>query len=175
MSRDSTTDARRLYLVRHAKSSWHDSTLDDAERPLNKRGRRDAPMMGKRLANAGYVPDLIVTSPANRAFTTARTIAREVGYPRAHIVRDDDLYLCNVDTLLRIVRATDRGVASLMLFGHNPGFTDFANELSDQRVDNVPTCGMFCVDFVVGDWSEAAPGIGHFVAFDYPKRIVDPG
>ena len=161
---------KRLYLLRHAKSSWDDDRLSDVERPLNKRGLRDAPMMGQRLHAGGFLPERIVSSGAVRAEATALAVAREIGYQPAGIKREDALYLAGPATLLKIVRRSDDSLGSLMLVGHNPGMTDFANSLSDLRIDNLPTCGLFCVDFSVGYWRDVTPGTGALVCFDYPKK-----
>jgi phosphohistidine phosphatase len=165
---------KRLYLLRHAKSSWDDDSLSDVERPLNKRGLRDAPMMGKRFRARGFLPDHIVSSGAVRAEATARAVARELGYPSGDIGREDALYLAGPATLLEIVRQADDALVSLMLVGHNPGMTDFANTLTDVRIDNLPTCALFCVDFGVGRWREVQPGAGVLVSFDTPKQPQEP-
>ena len=100
---------KRLILVRHAKSSWKDTSLADRDRPLNNRGNRDAPEMGRRIAAAGIRPSLIVSSPAVRAWTTAKVIAKELGYPREFLQRDDALYLASVDEILDVIAAQDTG------------------------------------------------------------------
>jgi len=161
---------KRLYLLRHAKSSWDDPALDDFARPLNKRGQRDAPFMGRRFREQGFAPDRIVSSPAERAYETARTIARELGYALTDIVRDEELYLASPDTLLRCVHATPDALGSVMLVAHNPGLTDFANALTGQHIDNLPTCGLYCADFSIRRWIDLTPGSGDFVCFDYPKK-----
>src|SRR5213593_2985207 len=99
---------KTLFLVRHAKSSRDDPTLPDRERPLDARGRRDAPRMGKHLAKRDVKPDSIVSSPALRALTTAQLIADEIGYERRHIVVDDRLYASSADDLLVVIRALDK-------------------------------------------------------------------
>ena len=159
-----------LTLVRHAKSSWDFPELEDFDRPLNKRGKRDAPEMGRRLADAEYVPDLIVSSPANRALTTARVVAGTLGIDSDDIVEDARIYHASPRALTEVVREIGNGVTHVMLFGHNPGFTDFANRLSDVRVDNIPTSGIFSVSFDVSDWAEFEAADGSFVFFDYPKN-----
>ena len=164
------TTKKRLYLLRHAKSSWDDPSIEDFKRPLNKRGQRDAPAMGRRFRERGYVPDRIVSSPAERAYDTARTVARELGYAVADIVTEDELYLAGSVTLLEYVHATPDALGSLMLVAHNPGMTDLANSLTDQRIDNLPTCGLYCADFSIQRWHELSPGSGTLVCFDYPKK-----
>jgi phosphohistidine phosphatase len=161
---------KTLTLVRHAKSSWKDTSLADRDRPLNKRGERDAPEMGRRIAAAGIRPSLIVSSPAVRAWTTARIIADAIGYPREFLQRDKSLYLASVNTLLDVIVAQDNGFNSLMLVGHNPGFTDFANYLVPGLTNNIPTAGVVSVQLDTDDWSlYDKPGV-ELVLYDFPKN-----
>ena len=95
---------KTLFLIRHAKSSWDDTALADNDRPLNARGKRDAPKMGKRLAKRGVKPDLILSSPATRALKTAEIIAKKLDYRRKNIVVDDRLYAVEADQLLDVIR-----------------------------------------------------------------------
>lgn len=161
---------KHLYIVRHAKSSWVDCEVADVERPLNKRGKKDAPVMGERLKDRGVTPDLIVSSPAKRAYKTAKKIAKKLDYPKKRIVKDESIYEGSEGDLLQVIRRADSNVESLMIFGHNPGFTFLANALvGEPLIDNIPTCGVFRVDFDVDDWREVEPGTGKFQFFDYPK------
>jgi len=159
-----------LTLVRHAKSSWKDPDLADHERPLNKRGKRDAPEMGRRLAARGRRPDLIVTSPALRARRTAETIAEAVGYRVEDIVEDERLYDAGAAELLDVIQEMDDSHRHVMLFGHNPAFTQLVNRLADEAVDNLPTCGVVRFEHAGPTWSE----IGRLgplpMEFDYPKN-----
>lgn len=165
---------KTLTLVRHAKSSWSDSKLSDRERPLNNRGERDAPMMGKRIVDAGIRPSLIVASPATRAWTTAKVIAGEIGYPLEFLQSENDLYLASLNDLLDVVAAQESGFNSLMLVGHNPGLTEFANYLSPGITKNVPTAGVVSVSFERDQWNlYERPVIGD-VIFDYPKKSQTP-
>ena len=162
---------KRLYLVRHAKSSWDDPDLSDIDRPLNKRGKKDAPIMGERLKNEHKAkPDLIISSPAKRAIRTARVIAKELGYPKEKIEIKDSLYASGVTAMLNVIHYLDDSLDEVMLFGHNPDLTSLANYLSNQQVDNIPTCGVFCVDFDVQSWQDVKEGNGIFKFFDYPKK-----
>jgi phosphohistidine phosphatase len=126
---------KTLYLVRHAKSSRDDPSLPDRDRPLDDRGMQDAPNMGKRLRKRGVKPDLLLSSPALRALTTAQLIAEEVGYKRKDIAVDDRLYASSADDLLAVIRALDKKLSRVMLFGHNPEFTDLAHRLSSDIID----------------------------------------
>ena len=161
---------KTLTLVRHAKSSWKDTSLSDRDRPLNKRGKRDAPEMGRRIVAAGIRPSLIVSSPAVRAWTTARIIADAIGYPREFLQRDKNLYLASVNDILDVIVAQDNGFNSLMLVGHNPGFTDFANYLVPGLTNNIPTTGIVSVQLDTDDWSlYDRPGV-ELALYDFPKN-----
>lgn len=162
---------KRLFLVRHAKSSWDDPSLDDIDRPLNNRGKRNAPEMGLRLRKQGIIPDLLISSPAKRAFTTAKKIAEEIGYPRKNILIDDNLYHGSGNSMLAIMRSQKKNIRSLMLFGHNPGITDFANALCGINIYNIPTAGIVAIDFSLDGWEDVDYNAGELVFFDYPKKI----
>lgn len=160
---------KELIIVRHAKSSWRDSGLDDRERPLNKRGERDAPEMGARLARRKDRPDLIVSSPAVRALATARIIARKLDYARKDIVLIERLYGADLDELLDVIRKADESVATLLLFGHNPGLTQLANHLGPREIPNLPTCGVLHLRFDADIWAVVGFARGEEVLFDFPK------
>ena len=162
-----------LTLVRHAKSSWNDPTLTDRQRPLNTRGERDAPKMGKRIVNHGIRPSLIISSPAARAWTTARIIAQEIGYPAEFLQREDSLYLASLDDLLAVVAAQDNGFNSLLVVAHNPGLTEFANFLQPGLTNNLPTAGVVSVQIESDDWSLYEQPETELLAYDYPKLAVN--
>jgi phosphohistidine phosphatase len=144
---------KTLFLVRHAKSSKDDPTLADRDRPLADRGLREAPEMGKRLARRDVKPDLLVSSPALRALTTAQLIANEIGYEPTRIVVDDRLYASAVDDLLAVIRTFDKKFDRVMLFGHNPEFADLAHRLSGEIVA-MPTCAVAEFRFDTKKWSD---------------------
>lgn len=164
---------KTLSLVRHAKSSWKDPTLADHDRPLNKRGKRDAPRMGKRLARASICPDLIITSTAVRARTTAETIAAAMGYPTAHILMDKSLYLGGVSGILDLIHNLGDANHHVMLVGHNPDLTDLVNLMTDSNVENVPTCGIAHIRFDTPTWSKVGTVPAELIGLDYPKRVDD--
>lgn len=161
---------KTLYIVRHAKSSWDYPELSDIDRPLNKRGEKDAPEMGRRLNQRDIFPDLMISSPANRALTTCKVIASALDYPQESIEVNDRVYHAGENRLLDVVRNADDTWLSVMIFGHNPGFTDFANSLTDEYIDNIPTCGVFACTFDVDRWQEVDFGKGKKLFFDYPKK-----
>lgn len=162
---------KTLTLVRHAKSSWKDSSLADRDRPLNKRGERDAPEMARRIAAAGIRPSLIVSSPALRAWTTAKAVAKEIGYPIEFLQRETELYLASLRDILDVLDAQDEKFNSLMVVGHNPGLTTFANYLVPGITHNVPTAGVVCVNIDQDDWNLHGQPAAELVVFDYPKKV----
>ena len=162
---------KRLFLVRHAKSSWEDPSLDDIDRPLNERGKRNAPEMGIRLRKQGIIPDLLISSPAKRALSTAKKISQEIGYPKKNIQIDDRLYHGSSNSMITLIKSIQGKINSIMIFGHNPGFTDFANMLCGINIYNIPTAGIVAIDFSTDDWSEVDFNTGELVFFDYPKKI----
>ena len=162
---------KRLFLIRHAKSSWDEPDVADIDRPLNNRGKRDAPVMGERLKKEHKAkPDLILSSPAKRALRTAKIIAKEIDYPEGKIEIKDSLYGSGVQAMLNIIQYLDGSLNEVMLFGHNPDLTSLANFLSNYEVENIPTCGVFCVDFEIKSWKHVEGGKGMFKFFDYPKK-----
>ncbi len=165
---------KTIILVRHAKSSWKDLSLDDFDRPLNKRGKRNAPFMGKKLKKRKIVPDLILSSPAKRARKTAVAIAKAIDYPKKKIHYNDNMYHTSAHHLLELVRHQDDKHEAIMLFGHNPEFNDFADMLLKKNpVYNIPTTGVYCISFEVDSWKKVREGKGKSIFFDYPKRYED--
>jgi len=142
---------KTLFLVRHAKSSRDDPTLPDKERPLADRGRRDAPRMGERLATEGVKPDLIVSSPAVRALTTAELFAKKLDYKLKDIVVDKRLYAAAPDDLLEVIHELGDKPKRIMLFGHNPEFAELAHRLSTE-ITEMPTCAV--AEFKFDTWSD---------------------
>jgi len=163
---------KKLYLVRHAKSSWKYTDLRDFERPLNKRGERDAPFMGKLLAEDDVMPDLIISSPAVRALSTAKKIASELGYPVEKIETHKRLYESDTDDYLNVITRVPDEVETLMIFSHNPGLTILNNFLCDKRIDNIPTCGIVNIKIKIKHWKDIDFEKGQLISFDYPKKFI---
>lgn len=160
---------KTLFLVRHAKSSWDNPGLSDFERPLSKRGKNDAPLMGQLLKKKAILPDLMLSSPAQRAMNTALIIAQEIGYNK-NIQVHYKIYHAYTPDLWTIVKSTPDEVESLMLFGHNPSFTEFANELNNMYTDNIPTCGIYAVNWRVTKWKEISKKGADFLFYEFPKK-----
>ena len=166
---------KTLYVVRHAKSSWDEPDQADFDRPLNERGKRDAPRMAKRLKEKNIRPDLMIASPAKRAWSTARRIAKGIGYPKDQIKADERLYHADDDRILNVLQGVKDKHDSVMYFGHNPGLTDFVNSLMniEHDIDNIPTCGIVAFQFNIDSWKQLTWGIGSLLFFDYPKNRED--
>ena len=158
---------KTLLLVRHAKSSWKNVELDDIDRPLNNRGLRDAPIMGRRLLSRSLIPDLIVSSPAVRALTTAETLAHEVGYSSSAIVVEDELYAASPRDVLAVVSGFDDRIQVALVVTHNPAITELADRISDTPFENVPTCGILTIEASAWDSIDR----GTLVDFDFPKKL----
>jgi len=166
---------KTLLLVRHAKSSWKYTELDDFERPLNNRGHRDAPRMGKILSNMKIKPDMIISSPANRAATTARLIAEQVGFPLENIQYEESIYESGVSNLFSVVKNIDTKFEKVLMVGHNPGFTEMANALTGNTLSNLPTAGIISTELDIDSWSQITEGCGKVIFFEYPKKYTAGG
>lgn len=162
---------RTLVLIRHAKSSWDNATQKDFDRPLNERGEADAPEMGKRLKNLGVVPDLIIASTAKRAKQTAKKIADAIGYDKEKIQWEEKLYHCVPAVFEDVIYGIKDKVKTVFIVAHNPGITDFVNQLSDAFViDDMPTCGVVGAHLKVAEWNEFSKAKKEVFLFEYPKK-----
>ncbi len=161
---------KTLYIVRHAKSSWSHADLTDFERPLNARGHADAPRMGSTLNNLGAKPTIIRTSAANRAVTTARLLAGALQFPVEAIDVDASMYGAGPVEIIALIRELPDTATEVMFVGHNPTMHILAHRLAGFQGDNIPTCGVVCVDFDVEHWKDAAAEQGVLRYFEYPKK-----
>lgn len=163
---------KTLYLARHAKSYWKDQSIPDIDRPLNSRGKRDAPFMGEVLNDKKIMLDLIISSPAKRTKKTAIEIASKIGYPEKKIQFNEDLYEASSNTIIKLLRKIEEKYDSVMIFGHNPGLTMLNNHLSNHYIDNIPTCGIVALQFDK-KWSEIDKNSCKFLFFEYPKLYLE--
>ena len=161
---------KKIYLIRHAKSSWKETGLSDFERPLNKRGKSDLEFMAKRLKFFGVMPDLILSSPAKRAKTTAKGIAQTIGYDKSKIVYIDSLYESSYQTYRYILDSLDESISSVFIVAHNPTITEVGEILSGAILTNMPTCSIVCMEFKADSFKEIEEGSGKILFFDYPKK-----
>ena len=163
---------KRLYLVRHAKSSWSNPHLKDFDRPLNDRGLRDAPVMANHLQQLDLIPDFILSSAANRAQTTARIMAEVLLGDSEQIVTDTELYAASAETLLNEIRVVDNQVQHLMLVAHNPTITELLDLLVDGAAQDMPTCAVAVIGLDISDWRRILPGTGMLNHFILPRQLV---
>lgn len=161
---------KTLYVIRHAKSSWDNPLLSDFDRPLNERGERDATRMGKRLKEKRIVPDLLLSSSAKRALSTCERIAEILNYPAEKIKAERELYHAGDEDILHLIKNVNDKHDTVLIFGHNPGLTDFVNRLTDTNIDNVPTCGIVACSLDIKSWREIGWQKGKIDFFDYPKK-----
>ncbi len=161
---------KKLILARHAKSSW-EHAIADIERPLNNRGLHDAPVMADYLKSQGVNVDIIISSPALRAKTTAQFYFDKLLNSGQKLKIDDSIYDAYEQDLLKIINELDEAVNSVMLVGHNPTFTLLANILANERIVNMPTCSSVTICFDVSDWMHVKAGAGAMERFDYPKKL----
>ncbi|MEM8526174.1 MAG: histidine phosphatase family protein [Bacteroidota bacterium] len=160
---------KTIYFIRHAKSSWDDPSLRDFERPLNARGKRDAPKMARYLHDLKVQPDLIVSSPAKRAQKTAKAFQEILGNPPLEL--EKEIYEASTSTIFQIVQEIDDVHSLIFMFGHNPTFTSIANQFTDELIMNVPTCGIVKIECSIHTWKKFSRADGKLTAFYYPKMF----
>jgi phosphohistidine phosphatase len=160
---------KQLLLVRHAKSDWSSPALGDFDRPLNERGKKDAPVMAGRLRDKKIKIDAFVSSPAKRAKKTASVFAKEYGKHKDKVILIDELYAAPADVFYEVISKFDDRHDTIALFSHNPGITDFANTLTEQKIDNIPTAGIFAVRLKTKHWADFRDAQKEFWFADYPK------
>lgn len=161
--------SKKITLIRHAKSDWGHPEISDFDRPLSKRGEHDAPFMGKKLTEHGMTFDLVLASPAVRAFTTANIICNEIGHDPTAIDFRQELYLAAASEMMDIIQAIDDKHDTVAIVAHNPGLTTLANVLGDRRISNVPTCGIVMLEANIGHWCDLKSGCATTTDFLYPK------
>ncbi len=162
-----------IYLIRHAKSSWKDPELADRERPLNKRGHRNAAEMSARLAHFIKHPDLIISSPAKRSLTTAHYFASELDYPAFDIQVDERLYFCGLKGELKVIKALPETVQSVIIFGHNPDISELLNFLSPEKYEAMPTCTVAKLKLKQLLWKDIDNACAEIKFIEAPKRSLE--
>ena len=161
---------KTVYFIRHAKSSWENSSLRDIERPLSSRGLRDAPFMAKMLKSKNVQPDLIISSPANRALTTAKFFAEELNLGSSKIDIKSSIYEAYPEDVLQVIKKVNNNANTIMVFGHNPTFTSLVNRFTEDYIPNIPTCGIVKIDADIDSWNEFTAPKAVQTEFYYPKQ-----
>ncbi|OFX83858.1 MAG: hypothetical protein A2W99_02945 [Bacteroidetes bacterium GWF2_33_16] len=164
------TAYKHLYIVRHGKSNQDFTNVPDYERPLKERGVNDSYKMASMLMQKKEIPQLIISSSAIRALHTAMIFARVLKYPLNAINVNDDLYMSSIDRCLEIIMKTDKTINSLLLFGHNPSFTDLANYFLQDKIDEIPTSGLVALKFETNTWSDIIKIKPTEYLFNHPKK-----
>ncbi|MGN6421035.1 MAG: SixA phosphatase family protein [Pseudobacter sp.] len=160
---------RSVIIVRHAKSSWSDISQPDFERPLNDRGKVDAPAMARRLLEKQVRIDAFITSPAKRAKKTATLFAEVYGKDKDHLIQVPSLYHAEPVDFFRAIAGAPDEAATIALFSHNPGITAFVNMLTHVNVDDMPTCAVYAINCQLEHWKDFEQAHKEFWFFDYPK------
>ncbi len=163
---------KTLYLIRHAKSNSDDPSQSDFQRTLNTRGLKDSPLMAKLIKEKNIIPDLIVSSPALRALSTAEIFADEFHYNKNKIVSDERIYEAAMRELITVIREIKNENNTVMIFGHNPGLSNLANILSNKFLQDLPTCAVVGIELKVNSWSEVERNCGEIILFEYPKKSL---
>ncbi|MBS1948063.1 MAG: histidine phosphatase family protein [Bacteroidetes bacterium] len=164
---------KSLLLIRHAKSSWGTGVLNDFDRPLNERGKKDAPEMARMLMKNKVSIDCFVSSPAKRAKKTARLFIKELGRDENEIIYVPELYHASAQIFFKVISGLSDDHPSAAIFSHNPGITEFVNMLTEMRLDNMPTCGVFAVRASINYWKEFAGAEKKLWFFKYPEPGAD--
>lgn len=161
---------KSLLLIRHAKSSWGDFTIADFDRPLNERGKRDAPVIAQKLLDRKIKIDAFVSSPAKRAKKTAQAFAEKYSVAKENIIYINDLYEANIEDFFSAVTLIDDRYNTVAIFSHNPGITSFANKMEVAKIDDMPTCAVFGVQTDISHWKDFREAEKKFWFFEYPKK-----
>jgi phosphohistidine phosphatase len=170
--RKSSIMTKTLHIVRHGKSSWDFEDISDIDRPLSPRGINNAYLMAKKLSERKVVPDLFITSPANRAVYTSIIFARILKFPYENIKIEDSVYMGYTEDLIRLIRSQEPTLSNILIFGHNPAFTSLANHLMEHYLDNIPTAGIVSLTYEIDNWKEVGKAKPVKDFFDYPKRYL---
>jgi phosphohistidine phosphatase len=161
---------KKLILLRHAKSSWKDLSINDFDRPLNKRGNLDVSIMANEFLKKNIKLDFIISSSAKRTLDTAKVFAEVVRF-ESNILKNDELYEASSYEILKCINQIDNFYINVLIVCHNPGITNLANYLSDFLIDNIPTTGIVGFSFD-GDWKEIKEKSCSFIFYDYPKKYL---
>jgi Phosphohistidine phosphatase SixA len=161
---------KKLLIIRHAKSDWNTSFISDFERPLNERGLRDAPLMGSFLKEKQHIPDLIISSGAKRAISTAKLVSKKLNY-KGDIIVNNEIYNASADDIKNVINTIEEKYKTVFIFGHNPGLSHLVNDLTSQWID-IKTCCVTVLDFTVKKWNHIIKDTAIFKEHYSPKTII---
>lgn len=162
---------KSLLIIRHAKSSWSAADLNDFDRPLNDRGKKDAPSMAKALLKKNVLIDTFISSPARRAKKTASYFCEAYDKTESDIIFKQELYHAATNAFYNVITGIDKVATNVAIFSHNPGITEFVNTLTNTRIDNMPTCGVFAIHIKSDNWKDFETAEKTFWFFEAPKLL----
>lgn len=165
---------KTLYIVRHAKSGWESGIMNDFDRTLSDRGLRTAPVMAKVLKEKKIQPDLMISSPAVRALTTAKLFSVILGYPENRIEEKMELYDAHAGTIFETIRQIPEECRAVMIFGHNPSLLEFASLFGGKKIDSLAPCGVIRIDIEESSWKECTCQSGKNVWYEIPEKHTYP-
>lgn len=165
---------KTLYLVRHAKAIERSKIKSDFDRDLTEKGQKTSILVGKHLSSLNILPDLVISSPAKRAYNTAIIICKELNYPEKNIILNRNIYEAAALELFRLIKETSNAYNSVMLVGHNPSFIELVNYICQApNVDKFPKCGVANIQFTLQDWNDIKPSSGNLIFLISPKSILN--
>jgi phosphohistidine phosphatase len=161
---------KTLLILRHAQSSWKDNNLPDHERPLNKRGRSDAPRVGELIRQENILPDMILCSTARRARDTIKAVIEKSGYA-GEVNYIPDLYQADIADILTILGELEDTISSVLLVGHNPELEELVQTITEADV-HIPTAALALINLPINSWEEMPAGVrGDLIRFWAPKGL----
>lgn len=161
---------KNIYFIRHAKAKK--VAQNDFIRELSDKGKDAAKMMANRLKSSGIMPQMIISSPANRTAKTAKIIAKELGFTK-EITFEESLYEANIQDYLSIISKISAEINTVFIVGHNETITQICELLSDSHIGNIPKGGVFGIEFDVSEFGQISARMGKVLLFDYPKKVVE--
>ncbi len=164
---------KRIYIIRHAKSSWSDLSLDDFDRPLKKRGKEDIKNIAQWLKKEGIKPDKVISSPAKRAVKTLKILETVLNIKKNIINFDKNIYEAHVGYLIKMIEKLDNRYNNVFIIGHNPSLSELSEYFTDTIITNIPTSGVMAIEFEIKKWSEIKNKKGKILFFIYPKKLKD--
>lgn len=159
---------KSITLVRHGKSSW-EQDVSDRERPLKTRGVNDIKLVANQFFDRSSIPEIIFSSPANRALSTCKIFTNSLNIAEEHITVVEDLYDFGGESVINFIKSLPNDLSDVMIFGHNHAFTSISNIFGDTYIDNLPTSGLVKLDFEIDDWKDLNKGTTNFIII--PKEL----
>lgn len=166
---------KRLYFLRHAKSSWEDGSLSDLERPLKERGKKDVELMSDELLHRNLSMGRIISSHAKRTRLTASLLCKYMNWDSSIIEFNERLYHAFYYDVVEIIQSVDDDISDLMIVGHNPTITNFVNKFSEEYIANVPTSGLIILNIDVKSWKDFSQMNAKLEDFIFPKMYKSLG